>query len=188
MDRLLPERTETERVVLRRLTSEDESALAASVTASLEHLRPWMPWIAVEPVSAAERRNLLATWDQDWSDGGDLVCGVFLDCAHIGNVGLHRRGASDELMIGYWLHVDHTGRGYITEATAAMTSLAFDQPGIERVSIHHDRANLASGAVPRRLGFTLEEEVTDEIVAPGETGVECRWRVTRDEWATRTSG
>ncbi|MEZ5372545.1 MAG: GNAT family N-acetyltransferase [Microthrixaceae bacterium] len=181
----LPERTDTERLMICRLTPDDEPSLAAAVTANLEHLRPWFPWIAFEPVSPEDRRELLATWEQEWRDGGDLVCGILIGDEYLGNIGLHRRGASDELMIGYWLHIDHTGRGYMTEAAAAMTSLAFDQAGIERVSIHHDRANVASGAVPRRLGYTLDEEVNEEIEAPGETGVQYRWRVARDAWATR---
>ena len=115
----------------------------------------------------------------------DLYCGVFLDGAHIGNIGLHRRGTADSIEIGYWLHVDHTGHGYITEASEALTTLAFEQPGIERVAIHHDRANVASGAVPRRLGFTLEREVTKELQAPGEDGVEFQWKMVRAAWATR---
>ena len=181
----LPERTQTQRLVLRRLTPEDEPVLGASVTASLEHPLPWFPWADHEPVSPDQRRQRIATWEQEWRAGGDLYCGVFLDGAHIGNIGLHRRGTADSIEIGYWLHVDHTGHGYITEASEALTTLAFEQPGIERVAIHHDRANVASGAVPRRLGFTLEREVTKELQAPGEDGVEFQWKMVRAAWATR---
>ncbi len=184
MDRL-PERTETERLLLRRLTPGDEPAMNAAITASLEHLRPWMPWAAHEPLSAVDRLAVIATWEQEWRDGGDLIYGVFLDGDYIGNSGLHRRGTTDTLEIGYWVHVDHTGHGYITEASEALTAMAFGQPGIERVDIHNDRANVPSGAVPRRLGFALAHEVAKEIVAPGETGVEQQWEVTRDEWIAR---
>lgn len=184
MDRL-PEGTETERLVLRRLTPEDEPALSTAVIANVEHLRPWMPWAAHEPISPGRRRELIATWEQEWRDGGDLHCGVFLDDAYIGNIGLHRRGTADSLEIGYWIHVNHTRRGYITEASVAMTTLATNQPGIERVNIHHDRANLASGAVPTRLGYTLQREVSREIDAPGQEGVECQWQTTRPQWRAR---
>lgn len=185
MDRL-PERTETERLLLRRLTPEDEPAMNAGITASLEHLRPWMPWAAHEPLRAGDRQALLDTWEREWRAGGDLVCGVFLDEDYIGNIGLHRRGTTDSLEIGDLLHVDHTGLGYVTEASEALTNMAFEQPGIDRVEIHNDRANVASGAVPRRLGFRLAREVAKDIQAPGEEGVEMQWETTRAEWLSRT--
>ena len=186
MDRL-PEQTATERLLLRRLTPADEPAINAGITASLEHLRPWMPWASHEPLSAVDRLAVVATWEQEWRDGGDLICGVFLGDDYIGNIGLHRRGTADLLEIGYWVHVDHTGHGYITEASEALTNMAFEQPGIDRVEIHIDRANVASGAVPRRLGFTLAREVAKEIDAPGEIGVESQWAMTREEWTARTT-
>jgi len=43
-----------------------------------------------------------------------------------------------------------------------LTDAAFQIPGIERVEIHHDKANVASSGVPRKLGFELVEEVPDE--------------------------
>jgi RimJ/RimL family protein N-acetyltransferase len=59
-------------------------------------------------------------------------------------------------MIGYWIHVDHIGLGYATETSAALTKVAFTIEGMDRVEIHCDPANLASAAVPRKLGFTHE--------------------------------
>jgi len=59
---------------------------------------------------------------------------------------------SDGLEIGYWVHAAHTRRGHASAAAAALTTVAFTLPGIEIVEIHHDRANLASEGVPRKLG------------------------------------
>ena len=53
------------------------------------------------------------------------------------------------LEIGYWVHVDHLQKGYATEMARILTSAAFTVPGIERVEIHHDKANTRSGAIPR---------------------------------------
>ena len=183
----LPERTETARLLLRQLTPADEPAMGASLRDSADHIGPWLPWMANEPISPADRRELMSTWEQEWRDGGDAIFGIFLEDEHIGNAGLHRRGTADSLEIGYWLHAGHTGRGYMTEASSALTTLAFTQPGIERVAIHHDRANVASGAVPRRLGFILTREVPKPIEAPGEEGVEYQWEVSRDAWAARAA-
>ena len=79
--------------------------------------------------------------------------GVFLADEVIGGSGLHRRRGPHGLEIGYWVHIDHTRCGYASEVAAAMTTTAFTIDGIERVEIHHDKANVASAGVPRRLGF-----------------------------------
>jgi RimJ/RimL family protein N-acetyltransferase len=63
--------------------------------------------------------------------------------------------------------------------------VAFAVDGIERVEIHHDKANVASAGVPRRLGFTFEGETQDSITSPGEVGIDCRWTMTRQDWAGR---
>ena len=56
---------------------------------------------------------------------------------------------------------------------------AFADPAVDRVEIHHDRANAASGAVAATSGFTLVEENPRPPQAPAEEGVERVWRLTR---------
>jgi len=48
---------------------------------------------------------------------------------------------------------------------------AFTVPDIERVEIHHDKANAASRRVPEKLGFVLVEEVPDAKLAPNDIGM-----------------
>jgi RimJ/RimL family protein N-acetyltransferase len=184
----LPDHVETERLVLRTWKPEDAEALERAVTASLDHLLPWMPWAALEPLSVEDRRKLFRTWEDDRRAGKDLVLGVFLEGDVIGGTGLHQRIGPNGIEIGYWIHVDHIRRGYATELAGGLTDLAFTMDGIDRVEIHHDRANLASRGVPRALGYELVREEPDAVDAPGEEGVDCTWAVTRDRWQTRRSG
>jgi len=169
-------------MVLRLWGAEDVAAMAAAVSESLEHLRPWMPWAVEEPRTTESRRKLVADFERAWDAGGDAVYGAFHDGVVVGGCGLHRRGGPSVLEIGYWVHVDHTGEGLATEMAAALTEAAFGTEGIERVEIHHDRANRASRAVAERLGFTFVGERPDAVAAPGEEGVDCTWAMTRDEW------
>lgn len=128
-----PQRIVGERVVVRSPCVGDGPALVEAVTASIEHLRPWMPWIEFEPQSVEQR-----------------------------------------------------GRGVCTEATRLMTAVAFELPGITEVLICCDAANLASAAIPAKLGYTVVEQYRKEPAAPGETGVHLRWRMTADDWARRS--
>ena len=100
----------------------------------------------------------------------------------VGGTGLHRRRGPDTLEIGYWVHADHLGQGFATEAATALTTAAFAVPGIEHVEIHHDRANTASRGIPERLGYRMVAESPDAVTAPGEEGVDCCWRTDRRGW------
>jgi RimJ/RimL family protein N-acetyltransferase len=181
----LPDRIETDRLVLRTWTVDDAEALAVAITESIEHLRPWMPWIAHEPLALEDRQKLITEWDTKWRAGEDAVYGVFHDGAVVGGTGLHRRVGPGALEIGYWIHVDFARRGFATELSAALTGAAFDLGDIERVEIHHDKGNVASEGVPRALGNTFTGDVAAAVAAPSESGVQCIWSMTRAEWESR---
>lgn len=146
---------------------------------SLDHLRPWMAWAALEPVPLAQRRLQISDWERTWRAGGDANLGVFLNDELIGACGMHGRIGSGGLEIGYWIHPAFARRGLATRVAGLLTEAALAHPGISYVEIHHDKANEASGRIPRRLGYTLVEERDDERSAPAEVGVECRWRKER---------
>jgi ribosomal-protein-serine acetyltransferase len=155
------------------------------VTESAEHLRPWMGWMDSEPLTVDQREAMLGDREREWSDGGDVMLAIRLEQRAIGSCGLHRRAARDGLEIGYWVHPSFTGRGFATSAARLLTAGAFTVEGITHVEIHHDKANLASAGVPRRLGYQLVAEAPDEISAPAESGIEQIWRVDRDTWLQR---
>ncbi len=74
-------------------------------------------------------------------------------------------------------------RGAATDAARCLVTAAFEMVGVDFVEIHHDIANVVSGRIPARLGFTLKCEREDGIAAPGEVGVEERvWRRERETW------
>ena len=179
---LLPDEVQCQRLTLRRWTAGDAVILDDAVQANLEHLRPWMPWIAAEPLAIEDRRRLIESWEQDWTNGGDVILGAFLDHTVVGGCGLHHRAGPDTLEIGYWIHVDHLGHGYATEIARALTSAAFQLPGITRTEIHHDIANAHSRLVPERLGYNLDGQAPDEIAAPGELGIDVSWSMSRINW------
>lgn len=172
-------------LVVRQWRVDDVDLLHAAVIESLDHLRPWMPWIAKEPMALDERRQLVAGWDRLW-DAGDRMCGMFVDGEVVGGCGLHQRIGPGGQEVGYWVRVGHTGHGYATAAARALTDMAFAMPGVTHTEIHHDVANPASGRVAAKLGYTLLHERPRPIEAPGETGVQRTWRVGRDAWPPRS--
>ena len=174
--------------VLRRYQREDAGALAVAIGESLEHLRPWMPWIAPEPLRLEEREELIERWDRDWAKGREYSYGMFQGARVVGGAGLMRRIAKDGLEIGYWVHPAFVGRGFATRAAQALTTLGLSLRGVTHVEIHHDKANLASGRVPFKLGYEMVGEEPTKIAAPGETGLSCVWRMDRVSWAAKAAG
>ena len=187
-DQILPERLAGPAgLLLRRWSAGDAHQLSAAVAESQEHLRPWMAWVADEPLTIVQRRELIIGFERDWRDGGDAVLGIFLDGRVVGGCGLHGRIARDGLELGYWIHPRFTRRGLATTAARLLTDGALALPRVTHVEIHHDKANVASAGVPRKLGFSLLGEFPDVVEAPAEMGIECRWRMDREQWLRAAS-
>jgi RimJ/RimL family protein N-acetyltransferase len=167
--------------VVRKYQISDAQALVDAVTDSYKHLEPWMPWIKFEPQSVAQREELIKTWKEAWENCTEFVMGIFHGDQVVGGTGLHLRGAVNTVEIGYWVHVDYVGRGIATQVSRALTETAFALwEEIDTVEIHHDQANEASAAVPRRLNFDHVETSNREPQAPSEVGVLMRWIKRRE--------
>lgn len=172
-----PEEIEDGPLVLRRVQAEDATGIACAVAASLEHLRPWMPWASPEAASPRAQLARIVEADELWEAGSDFIYSVRPagQRAVAGQVGLHRRVGDGGIEIGYWIAASHVRRGLATAAARALTSVALDLPGITRVEIHCDEANTASAAIPRKLGYRLDRIEQSEPEAPGEIGRRMIW-------------
>ncbi len=164
--------------MLQRWQARDLEQLQRALADTLEHLVPWMPWAA--HTDADSQARFLAESGAGWEAGERFEYAIrdADDGALLGSVGLVRRIGPRGLEIGYWLHRAHTGRGLATLAAAALTEAALALPDADHVEIHHDRANGASERVPKRLGFRKLGSAPQEPSAPGEVGIEVRWRMT----------
>jgi RimJ/RimL family protein N-acetyltransferase len=176
-----PEIIELQAGVLSRLRESDAEAVAAAVLASLEHLRPWMPWATFEIARADVQLERCREAQTGWRTGSDYqyVLRANRGGPVIGAIGLHRRIGPQALEIGYWTHVDHAGHGYATAGAGALTEAALGLPDIARVEIHTDEANVISAAIPRRLGYRLDRVDTREPEAPAEIGRLQIWVMDR---------
>jgi len=186
LDRTPPERIEAGTVRLRRWRVEDAAVLMALVGENVDHLRPWMAWAREAPASADEQASFLRHVEHGWGERTDFGYAVTLPGGEpIGGMGLHIRAGAGTLEIGYWIAAAHTGRGHATACARVLTDAAFALPGVERVEIRCDEANVRSAAVPRRLGFRLVEIVSRDAVAPAETGRGMIWVAERGDWPPR---
>jgi RimJ/RimL family protein N-acetyltransferase len=176
-------RIQTPRLVIRCWNPADAALLADAVTASVEHLRPWMPWVHAEPEELEAKVQRLRAFRAQFDTDQDFFYGIFTPDERevMGGTGLHPRVGAEALEIGYWISVRHVGRGYATEAAAALTRVAFEIHGLERMEIRCDPANERSAAVPRRLGYTHVDTLLASVDgAMRETLV---WSLLRPDYA-----
>lgn len=66
--------------------------------------------------------------------------------------------AAGEVEIGYGIHQLHEGRGYTTEAVAALCAWALAQPPVTAVLAETEQWNLASQRVLEKCGMTRDRE------------------------------
>jgi ribosomal-protein-serine acetyltransferase len=169
-------------VTLRRFRADDLGALFQAVTESLDHLRPWMPWAVDYRLDSAE--EYLARSVKSWDEGTEYNYAILTanpdgSSALAGVAGLMARIGPGGLEIGYWVHRAYTRRGLATAATAALVEQAFRLPGVDRVEIVHDELNVASAAIPRKLGFTEVGRRPLDLPPPQGTGIGVVWSQTR---------
>lgn len=152
----------TERLLLRPPRLKDFVDWREARRSSMAHLAPWEPsWSLDHLTISAFRRRIawsaseirsgrafpLLVFRRDRS-GGALVGGVTIE-----NV---RRGAAQSAALGYWLSVEHTGRGYMGEALDGVIAYAFDDLDLSRLEAACVAHNFRSRRVLERAGFHVE--------------------------------
>ena len=143
-------------IELRLFRREQADILYALVDSNREHLRQWMQWVdgtnSPDVTRGAIERGL-----GRYGDNNGLTCAIWVNNALVGVVDYHYwdlRHMRTE--IGYWLSNHATGKGIMTRSVEALVAYAFDVMGLHRIEIQCSTENIASCAIPERLGFTLE--------------------------------
>lgn len=184
-------RIETPRLVVRCWSPKDAPLVKAAIDASLEHLRPWMPWIAHEPQSIDEKVELLKKFRALFDRGEDFVYGIFDkgETEVLGGTGLHARVGPQAEEIGYWIAAKHAGKGYAQEAASALTQVSLRAHKMVRVEIHCSPRNHASANVPRKLGYLHEATLRARLVeVDGTYGERMIWTMLPSELDASAAG
>ena len=160
----LPERLETERLVLRVRTVADAEDI---------HTYAILPEVAYSagfpPVKTFEDEVYYGIVVK----GTDKV---------IGSVDFNHRHADDVLELGYTLHPDYWGRGYVPEAAFALIDLGFKDLSLHKIELSCFGYNLQSQRVAEKLGFTLEARIRDRKDVQGNRCDSLIYGLLKREW------
>lgn len=178
-------RIETPRTVIRCYNPTDAPLLAQSITESVEHLKPWMPWVHAEPEEIEKKINRLRKMRASFDLNQEFVFGIFTpnEKKIIGGAGLHPRTGPNSIEIGYWINVNFINQGYGTEIAAALTKIAVEIYNFHLVEIHCDPKNLASASIPKKLNYTHEATLRDRVQnEKGEPRDAMIWSINHEEY------
>lgn len=90
-----------------------------------------------------------------------------------------RRGWAN---LGYWIHPDHQGKGYATEAVRRLVSHGFEELALHRISATIVAHNDASKAVVENLGFVHEGTKREDAFIDGTYVDRDVYAILREEW------
>ncbi len=149
----------TERLLLRPYRPGEGSLYVEMYRANHAHLFEFMPeelqGMATEADAELHIQRLLRGWQERelfvfgaW----EQATGSYVGEAYLANPDWH----VPSLEVGYFVVAGQTGRGFATEAGAAVVDVAFERFGVTRVDLQGRADNVASSQVAARLGFQLE--------------------------------
>jgi RimJ/RimL family protein N-acetyltransferase len=177
---------ETARLIIRCYIPEDAARLQTSINDSSRHLLPWMPWVGEEPQEIDSMAKFIRQARGQFDLGQDSVYGI-LDKEEkeiLGGTGLHNRVGNHAREIGYWINVNHIGRGYATEAVSALIKTGFEIEGLQRIEIHCSADNTRSYNIPYKLGFTHEATIKSHSTnRQGQVRDEMIWTLSATTYA-----
>ncbi len=149
-------RLETERLILRELTSSDAPTLQrvagdraiADTTLNIPH-----------PYEDGMAEEWIARVHDQFDQGESLTFAIVLkgEAEPIGAIGLSSISRDhSRAEFGYWVGRPHWNNGYCTEAGEAVLSHAFSDLGLNRIYASHFARNASSGRVMQKLGMRHE--------------------------------
>ena len=169
----VPERIETERLILRCPRPGDGPTVNEAERETLQELKPWMPW-AQTAKSLDESESYCRRMQARYLLREDLVMFIFerdvmgREGRFLGGTGLHRIDWTlRRFEIGYWCRTGRVGQGYVGEAVRALTRLVFDELRGRRVEV---RPRVAVGERDRCRSEPMTSGVGDPLASDRRRG------------------
>lgn len=158
---------------LRRVELSDAAELAAIVTASADHLRPFEPTRPEAYFTEAGQRATIGGLLAAAQTGGSVPFVIVGEGDELlGRITLSgvTRGALQSCALGYWVRADRTRQGHATRAVGLAVRHAFAELGLHRVQAETLPENTASQRALERNGFERYG------LAPQYIRIAGRWR------------
>lgn len=152
----LPERIETDRLVLQRLRYEDAEEIFYGYASKPEATR-YVAWPTHQSIQ--ETRRYLDYVVAAWDGGSEYAFSIRIKETNwfIGSIGV--MNDFGKVSFGYILGPNHWSKGYTTEACAALMQRLRAIPDVYRIWTLVDTENIASCKVLEKCGLICEAQL-----------------------------
>jgi ribosomal-protein-serine acetyltransferase len=169
----IPSRLETDRLLIRRYEPGDGAMYFAVGQKNRPHLQQFEAEnIILSAKTQNEAEAIIHDLHADWNARKSFFLGAF-DKKNLEFIAQIYVGVVNwnlpEFEVGYFVDVDHQGKGYITESVKAVLDFIFHDLKAQRVCLHTRDTNLASQKVALRCGFFLEGHIRENKRDPDGT-------------------
>ena len=148
------------RIVLRPPISRDHAEWAAVRRESQQFLTPWEPKWTADELERGAWRLRLRRYREEITQGTampflifDKVTGRLAGGITLGNI---RHGVAQSGQIGYWMGVNHAGKGFMHEAVLLVVQFGFETLRLHRIEAACIPDNQRSIRVLEKAGFRRE--------------------------------
>jgi RimJ/RimL family protein N-acetyltransferase len=173
MNKEFPTRIETERLYLRSYLATDRDLYYAISQKNRPHLLHYETGNYIHSIHSPEDADgVLKKIEAGWQERKSLFLGAFdrltdefVAQIYIGVVNWDL----PEFEVGYFVDVEHEGRGYVSEAVRATLQFLFEDLQAHRIRLECDDTNLRSYKVAERCGFVREGHIREDKKKPDGT-------------------
>ena len=149
-------------------TLEMAQELFEVVDSDRDHLRRFLDFVdsstSFEPQEQYIKMKL-----EGYIKGTDRLFIIAFDQKIIGCIDLHFIDTTNKKAeIGYWLHSSQTNKGFMTKVVNKVCAIAFEDMGLNKLSIRADAENKPSNAVAIKNGFSFVGTDKSEFLMYGE--------------------
>ena len=164
-----PDEFTTKRLILKKHKVSGASAMFSALDSDRRRLGAFLSFVSVTKKLSDQKKYITGAIAK-WRRAELFDFGIYERSTgrYMGNIGVHTINWPHECCeLGYWIHGDFEGQGFVTEAVTALTARCH-KLGFHRVEIRCDPDNTRSSAVAERCGFDYEGRLKENLVIAGK--------------------
>ena len=144
------------------------STLFDLVDSDREHIRQFLDFVDVtkEPTDEIKYINMKLSGQVK---GTDRLFLISYEDKLVGSIDLHFIDSRNKKAeIGYWIHSSQEKKGITTKSVKKVCQIAFEEMGLNKLTIVADTENIGSNAVAIKSGFSLVGTDKEDIIMYGD--------------------